>query len=72
MLAELAREARADGAAALTGAYRPTARNTLVREHYARLGFAQTGEGPDGATHWRLDLAAYRAPDLPFRIERSA
>jgi FkbH-like protein len=43
------------GAKRLTGQYRPTAKNGMVREHYARLGFTLAGEA-NGATEWTLPL----------------
>ena len=48
-------EARRLGAARLIGEYRPTAKNGMVAEHYARLGFRLVVE-KDGATEWSLDL----------------
>jgi FkbH-like protein len=52
----VAAEARRLGAARLLGEYRPTAKNGMVREHYARLGFSRLDEAPGGATHWALSL----------------
>lgn len=52
VLAELCRLARDAGIARLIGVYRPTARNALVRDHYAALGFDPLGEGADGETRW--------------------
>jgi FkbH-like protein len=43
-------------AARLIGVYRPTAKNGMVREHYARLGFSPAAESPDGTTEWVLPL----------------
>src|SRR5439155_788151 len=40
----VAAEARRLGAKALIGEYRPTAKNGMVREHYAKLGFAKLDE----------------------------
>ncbi len=71
VLAHLVAAARADGAAALTGLYIPSAKNMMVADHYAKLGFAP--DGSDGATTcWRLDLAGWSAPDLPMTIIDSA
>ena len=36
--------ARRMGASALLGRFRPTAKNSMVKEHYARLGFQLSGE----------------------------
>ena len=71
VLDQIVRAARAGGATALTGRYIPSAKNRMVADHYPKLGFAAAGETPDGATVWRLDLAAYVAPDLPMRIASS-
>ena len=43
------------GARRLIGEYRPTAKNGMVAEHYARLGFRLV-EDKDGATEWSLNL----------------
>jgi FkbH-like protein len=59
----VAAAARAGGARAIVGEFRPTGRNELVRDLYARLGFALVEEGPEG-TRWRLDLDGY-APRRP-------
>ena len=45
--------------ARLIGEYRPTAKNGMVREHYAKLGFTKVSEAEDGATEWRLELAGF-------------
>ena len=70
VLAQIVAAARAGGAAVLTGRYIPSAKNRMVADHFARLGFAAAGDDGD-ATLWRLDLAAYVAPDLPMRIDSS-
>ncbi|UAK25059.1 HAD-IIIC family phosphatase [Sphingomonas nostoxanthinifaciens] len=57
LLAELAREA---GFAGLRGTYIPSAKNSMVAEHYRKLGFAEDGAGDEGTTYWMLDLAAYQ------------
>ena len=69
VLGELCAAARAAGAAWITGCWRPTARNALVEQHYAKLGFAHTGTDPDGTTHWRRAADAPRGP-APMRVMR--
>lgn len=50
--------ARVQGCRQLIGEYVPTKKNAVVRELYARLGFAPLGEAPDGSARYALDLAA--------------
>ena len=71
-LATVAKAAKAKGAKRLIGEYFPTAKNAMVSEHFKNLGFVADGEArePNGGigTRWRLDLADYRAPELPMEI----
>jgi FkbH-like protein len=69
ILQYLVREARTAGAIELIGRYVPTARNGLVRDHFAKLGFATAGDGPDGETRWRLAVGEYADKELPMKIE---
>jgi len=72
MLRELALAARADSMRWIVGRYIPTAKNGMVKEHYAKLGFDACPigtEGADGETVWRLDVTAYHAPAIPMTVE---
>lgn len=40
----------------IAGYYYPTAKNGMVRDFYARLGFTKTAEDADGAGAWRYDI----------------
>ncbi len=71
-LAHLAAAAASEGAKSLIGRYIPSAKNRMVAGHYQSLGFTLIATAEDGKTEWRLDLAAYEAPDLPMRIEDRA
>jgi FkbH-like protein len=55
-------QARAQGVERFVAAYLPTPKNNVVRDLYAKLGFAQLERyaGGSDATHWTLDLAQYR------------
>ena len=53
-------QARARGVRRIFGHYIPTAKNAMVREHYARMGFALVETAADGATLWVMDVAEYR------------
>lgn len=66
VLGRLVEELRAHGGEVLHGLYLPTPKNGLVKDHYRKLGFDADGEGDDGSTRWRLDLASFAPTDAPF------
>jgi FkbH-like protein len=70
VLGELLRSAQDRGIGALIGVYRPTERNGLVREHYAKLGFLPIGARDDGATEWRMSTDT-NVPDAPMAVHRN-
>ena len=72
VLQELVRGARPRGIRRLVGTYVPTARNKLVEEHYAKLGFDPDGRELDGSTRWALLVEKHVAQVLPMEITRSA
>ncbi len=58
------------GAARVVGEYRPTAKNGMVREHYAGLGFLPDGpEGEGGVTRWVLALDGFVPQPVAMRFE---
>jgi FkbH-like protein len=61
-LALVVMSAKALGARRLIGEYVPTKKNGMVREHFARLGFANLSEAPDGSTRWLLALDDFTPP----------
>lgn len=70
VLMAVALAAKAEGAERLVGVYLPTAKNRMVADHYAKLGFSHAGpadEDPLGS-RWILDLGGYTAPDLPMIV----
>jgi predicted enzyme involved in methoxymalonyl-ACP biosynthesis len=56
LLQELCRVAAVRKLTELRGTYVPSAKNALVDDLFSQLGFEQTGEDPDGTSHWRYDL----------------
>ena len=59
----LADAAKAAGYRALIGEYRPTDRNSMVAEHFPRLGFVQLpspANAASEATFWRYELTSTR------------
>lgn len=58
LLNDVVAAARERGLKRITGQYLPTAKNVLVKDHYAALGFTRVSEA-DGATAWELDIGAW-------------
>ncbi len=66
----LVTEARRSGIGQIVGTYRPTARNKLVQDHYAKLGFTLLDRGEDGTTSWELDVIRARVETPPMEVLR--
>ena len=58
VLREILHRAREAGIQTLVGVYRPSDRNSLVRDHYRKLGFNQIEQRPDGTTIWTMQATA--------------
>ena len=69
VLREIAWHAERAGIRRLIGQYRPTERNMMVREHYAKLGFARLRETEEGATDWEILLPITTA-SAPMSVKR--
>lgn len=69
VLREILLCARARGITILIGTYRPTGRNAMVYDHYAKLGFTAAGEDSDGGTWWELSTDA-EVEAVPMTVER--
>ena len=54
LLNHVVRYAKANGFTRLIGEYIPSAKNSLVRDHYASLGFRRVGGEDSGLTRWGL------------------
>ena len=68
MLARLVAAARRRGVKHLTGTYVPTAKNSMVADHYTKLSFTPVAEADAGRRRFRLDIADYAAPELPMQV----
>ena len=66
----LVERARAMNVKSVRGSYIPTAKNKMVENLYAELGFAPAGTGDDGTSYWELRVRDYK-PE-PVRITISA
>jgi hypothetical protein len=63
MLAELIAAARDAGVKRIVGEYLPTAKNGMVRDLFARLGFEPLGGArSDGGSAWALDVEGALRP----------
>jgi FkbH-like protein len=69
VLREVAWHAERAGIRRLIGQYRPTDRNMMVREHYAKLGFTRLRETEEGATDWEILLPITIAA-APMSVKR--
>jgi predicted enzyme involved in methoxymalonyl-ACP biosynthesis len=68
VLREILEQARTAGIEKLRGIYKPTERNQLVVDHYAKLGFSKVVEEATGITRWML-LVAGATPDCaPIKV----
>lgn len=68
LLQYMVQQARLRGITEITGRYIPTAKNSLVRDHFERLGFVQTGT-QGGETIWQLAVSGYGEKNLPLKVE---
>ncbi len=68
MLSKVAAEAGRRGVSKLLGQYIPTAKNSMVSDHYQKLGFAQIDGSGEPGTRWALTLADYSQPSLAMRV----
>jgi FkbH-like protein len=68
VLREILKHARMAGIQRLTGMYKPTERNQLVVDHYARLGFTKVDEEESGLTRWELPVDAPEPVSAPMKV----
>jgi FkbH-like protein len=67
VLREILGQARTTGILKLVATYRPTDRNKLVVDHYARLGFTKVGEEVSGLTRWELIVEGADPENAPMK-----
>lgn len=70
MLAEIVEEAGARGIRRIVGVYIRTNKNTMVSEHYQKLGFSALAGAAESGQRFELVLNRYIKPELPFAVER--
>jgi FkbH-like protein len=71
VLREVLAHARAAGIHTLKGTYRPTDRNKLVLDHYAKLGFTKYYEEDSGLTRWELPVEGSEPESAPMKVVSS-
>lgn len=68
VLREMLEHARAAGLHKLAGTYRPTDRNKLVVDHYAKLGFTKLSEEDSGLMRWELLVEGADPESAPMKV----
>jgi len=68
VLREILEHAQRAGIEKLRGIYKPTERNKLVVDHYAKLGFSKVGEDVTGLTHWVLLVEGAMPDSAPMKV----
>ena len=68
LLQYLVEQARLRGITEIIGRYIPTARNGLVRDHFSKLGFVQTGS-QNGETNWQLAVSGYCEKNSALKVD---
>ena len=72
MLSRLVAEARAQNVEKIVGTYIPTSKNSMVQEHYSKLGFAMcaaSGDTEDQSSIFELIVHDFTDQSLPIRFE---
>jgi FkbH-like protein len=68
VLREILEHARAAGIGKLCGVYKPTERNKLVVDHFARLGFSRVQEEASGISRWELLVEGANPECAPMKV----
>jgi FkbH-like protein len=68
VLHEILKHARDAGIRRLIGVYKPTERNKLVIDHYAKLGFTKLCEGAAGSSRWEFLVEGADSQPAPMRV----
>jgi predicted enzyme involved in methoxymalonyl-ACP biosynthesis len=69
MLDRLVERARAVGIRTLYGYYLPTQKNSIIADHYEKIGFISCSKDADtGASTWSLDITNYITRNLHIQF----
>jgi FkbH-like protein len=70
ILREILEEGSRRGVHRIIGTYRPTLRNKMVEDYYAKLGFSMMERKEDETVLWELDVASASGENIPMVVER--
>ena len=70
MMDAVVADAAARGIKTIRGYYYPTAKNGMVRDFYAEMGYTQLETDGNGGTVWELEVETYRPRQPHITIER--
>ena len=70
MMDAVVADAAARDITTIRGHYYPTAKNAMVRDFYAQMGFAKTAEDDGGNTTWELAVKDYKPRAAHMTIQR--
>ncbi len=68
MMDELVKRCQARGVKTLRGHYLPTAKNKMVKNFYADMGFNLVYETEDGSSDWELSLVEYENKNKHIKV----
>lgn len=68
VLVAIVRKAEEYGIMKLVGTFTPTERNSIVSDHYRKLGFREMHGSADTGTQWMLDIREYLEPSVEMRL----
>lgn len=69
MLDQLVRRARERGVNTIRAKYVPSAKNSMVADHFDKLGFTRLVVDQDGTRHYEIKPEALQSPSMPFLID---
>ncbi len=64
-------EAARIGVQQVIGEYRPSPKNAMVQDHYARLGFTKLDRSDDATTFWKRSVNGFVAYQVPIAMFHS-
>ena len=70
MMDAVVADAAARGIKTIRGYYYPTAKNGMVRDFYAEMGYTQLETDENGGTVWELEVETYRPRQPHITVER--